>query len=381
MPDIGLLLKIQNCKLWSGLVKPLEGIKLEGVEYISPEMEKELGYREEFAIESWKKVQEELEEAGVLEETVLEWAAKVEEIAAKEHYFADGKNVRVVKRQQAFNIHHTGNTYCYISPLLARERYREISVLVPTSALRHDKEFLANLEILEKEYKPEYSRGHKEGCNASPVFDKKSIDKMLSDNALVEAEKLRKNASELVKDLQHHKAAYERRQMFREEVMKRSKTRNIEYAPEKYDVAKEWYNAFVQKVYERIKNDEGICRLINGQSAGKFWTSWRTKILHFDPKLTNEYNNKTLSLEALNRWLDSYNADLTMRFALQGLDPKTGLLGRIGDRLQQQYCHKDNSGERFISEHDYFDVFPAAAKRLADTFDDELLRFSPKTSS
>ncbi|MEM4266308.1 MAG: hypothetical protein QXX65_04505, partial [Candidatus Woesearchaeota archaeon] len=113
MPDIEFLLKIQKCRLWSGLIKPLEGINLEGVEYITPEMEKELGYREEFAKQSWEKVQEELKTTGALEDQVLEWAQKTNEFAQKEHYFVNGADV--VKKQHQYPLHHTGDTYCYTS--------------------------------------------------------------------------------------------------------------------------------------------------------------------------------------------------------------------------------------------------------------------------
>jgi len=380
MPDIRLLLRIQNCRLWSGLVKPLEGINLEGVEYISPEMEKELGYREEFARHSWEKVQEELRTTGMLEEKVLELAEKVAEISANEHYFADGKNVRVVKRQKVYNVYHTCDTYCYIFPILVRDAHDETSALVSPSVLSQDREFLANIELLEKEYKPEYSKGSRDNLPAGPVFDKKSIRKMLSDNALVEAEKLRENASELVKNLTYCKAAYERRQAFRAEVMKRSNAGTFDYAiNEKHEVADEWYNTFIAGVYARIKEDEEICRLINGQSAGKFWTSW-TKSTRFEPKLTNAYQQKTLSPEGFRKWVDSYDASPSLKLALQGLDIKTRLLGRIGSRLQEQYTHKDNKDELFISEQEYFDIFPAAAKRLTAAFDGGLLAFLPKTA-
>ncbi len=379
MPNITLLLKIQKCKLWSGLIKPLEGINLEGVEYISPEMEQELGYREESAIHSWQKIQQELKETGVLEEKVLEWAAKVEEIFAREHYFADGINVRGVKKQKEYNIHHTGEGYCYISPILARHAYNEISTLVPASALREDREFLANIELLEKEYKPEYSKENTTDSILGPVFDKKSIDKMLSSNELAEAEPLKKNAAALAADLPFYKAAYERRQAFRKEVMKRSKARNFEYAiHEKHDVSDEWYDAFIPMVYERIKNDECICKLVNGQSAGRFWRGW-TRNLRFDPQVTDSYGQKTLLPEGFRRWIDSYDASSIIKFALQGIDPKIRLLSRIGDRLQEHYNHKDNEGECFISEQEFFDVYPAAAKRLMAAFDGELLRFPPKT--
>ncbi|MEM2916612.1 MAG: hypothetical protein QXT19_04620 [Candidatus Woesearchaeota archaeon] len=375
MPNIELLIRIQKCKLWSGLIKPLEGINLEGVEYITPEMKKELGYREEFAKQSWKKVQEELKATGALEEQVLEWAQKTNEFAQKEHYFV--KDADVVKKQHQYPLHHTGDTYCYISPILAKSAFEEISKFQPTAVLRTDKEFLTNLEILAKEYKPEYYQGRKE--LTMPVFNEKNIRKMLADDALVQADELRKNTAQIVKDLKYYKAAHERRKMFEAEVTKRAGRKNIEYAlHEKHAVADEWYDQFIQIVHEQIKNDEVICRLVNGQSAGKFWTGW-TKSLRFSPRITDAYQHTTLSIDTLKRWVDSHYASTSIKFALQGLDAKISLLQRIGRRLEEQYTNKHNNG--FITEHDFFDVYPQAAKRLMNAFDEKLLNFSPKTTT
>ncbi|MEM4247050.1 MAG: hypothetical protein QXF14_01885, partial [Candidatus Woesearchaeota archaeon] len=364
----------QKCRLWSGLIKPLEGINLEGVEYITPEMEKELGYREEFAKQSWEKVQEELKTTGALEDQVLEWAQKTNEFAQKEHYFVNGADV--VKKQHQYPLHHTGDTYCYTSPILAKAAFEEISRFQPTAVLRTDKEFLSNLEILATEYKQEYYEGKE---LAMPVFNEKNIRKMLADDALVQADELRKNTAQIVKDLKYYKAAYERRKMFEAEVAKRYGKKNITYAlHEKHAVSDEWYDRFIQLVHERIKDDEAICRLVNGQSAGKFWTGW-TKSLKFSPRITDAYQHTTLSIDTLKRWVDSHYASTSIKFALQGLDAKINILQGIGRRLEEQYKNKFNNS--FITEHDFFDVYPQAARRLMNTFDEILLKFSPKTTT
>lgn len=375
------LREIQKCRLWSGIVKPLEGISLEHVRYISPEMEKELGYREEFVKKSWNQLQDELKTAGVLENKVLEWAAEIEKISANEHYFADGNNVRVKKKKPCFNIYRTGDSYCFTSPLLARDAYNEVSKFTPISELSKDAEFLANLDLLEKEYKPEYSKGSREDSPVGPVFDRKSIDKMLSEEWLVQAEELKKNAAAAVKDLHYYKASYERRKAFEAEVMKRTKAKHFEYAiHEKHDVADEWYKAFVQSVYENVNGDETVCRLVNGQSECTARVSW-TKNVHYTPKVNEAFQNKDLTLERFSKWIQTLYADSPVRFALQGLDPKILILYKAGDRLQEQYNHADNAGDRFITEQEFFGVYPDAVRKLAGAFDQELLKFSPKTLS
>lgn len=386
--DLELFLRVKKSKLW--MQNPLEDvINLEKTKYTSPEIREALEARKKTFENEWNSIQYQLNEINATEGQVIGWKKGVEEFWQKnpEVYFADWKNVRVEKKagKPRFVTYHSN----HISPQYVVQEYQQIKSFLPVAELRKNSQFLKDIEFLCKELKPEHIIYSSNQSARFSFLDDQNIASLLSQQEGLVEKTIIENAANIRKDLPYYKKALSLRQQF-DGVMKKIEKPEMHFCDkqcQKWNVQEEWVCQYLKQVFNRITADvkagklgAGACQLINGQAEGKFYEYHKVES-RFVPRLSRAYGATGLVQETLERWAQSHDTRyVRFRFAVTGQSLHVDIWQKVKERLDDQYTRCKDNGWSYITEKQYTKLYPYVIQRLEKIFDEELLRFEPKTA-
>lgn len=383
--NIPALVQAKKSALW--VQKQLEDvINLEHARYISPEMEQELLGHQKLVLPEWNSILRELAATGWSEAEVLAKKEILDPFAQQDVSFARHESVAVDRYKPPLELIR-GTNYQYLSPERVQWGVQLKDSCITVGELRRTAQFLDDIAFLRKEYKQDYVPvSDHDKRPVFPMFDDAQITRLLTKHG-IEGELVQKtlisNASRMRKEIPYYLAAYARRQAFQPEVAAKLDAEKKKYGKlsgnstgwAERETVDPWRDELLAKVYERIKNDAPVCKLVNGQAAGRFWHR-RLRSTKFFPETTNAYWTRTLERAAFDRWLQSHDALFDVEYALKGSKLRIDFWSSVNSRLNEQYAHCKNGNLRCISEAEYKNLYPGAVQRLRNAFDDELLRYS-----
>lgn len=409
--DVKRLLQYTQSRLWDEQRRPLaDAVNLEHAKYVTTRVEQELLARERMVAPEWNSLQKELQETGWDEPAVLARKAALDAFANKESYFVPNDRAVAIERKKPLLDLMSGTNHSWISPEKVKRCYDFMQGFIPISELRTNEQFLADLDVLSREFTQDlvpfwYGEPAKP---LTTVFDEPQIRAMLQDDGLVQR-LLIERVAKLRHDLPLYRAARVRRQAFASAVRLLAEEHlklynqpgsNITF---RQTVSDRWHDQYLAAVLQRIRHDQDICKLVNGQAAGKPGRGYRGK---FRPYLTRDYWKQELTLETLTTWVDNAHGNkYHVCHALEGSTLEIDFWHEVKRRLDEQhaldvkhrgctpeYCPVNaplraadpdrkyfcTGGKVIISEDEYQRRYPAAIERLQKVFNDELLAFTAR---
>lgn len=172
-------------------------------------------------------------------------------------------------------------------------------------------------------------------------------------------------------DMPYIQAAENRREYMQAAVSGHTRKRS-KFVREQFErkIGKEWRKDFLDRIYARVKDDEVLCRLINGQTkAGFVKKPWK-----HHPEPTRQYYERNLMRRQLDDWLGSLQS-YELENVLAGRRPNVDFFEKARKRLDSQFQYCQERGLRIITEKQHEKLYKPALDKLEGIFNQELLNY------
>jgi hypothetical protein len=308
---------------------------------------------------------------GLTEQQVLAMKSELEEFAKLKPVIFDPEHDHVRVLYKPFSLQEIVRERAlkYVSPDDVKKLKDYKDGLVRVSELAKDTEFRRKLEQVIAGFRPEYIRYSKYDKErpANDIVDAANIQRLFSDDRVKQDtfvkpiythKKLKDNVNMMLENLPYYQAAYERRTA----VAQQPAENTIEKLRRQY----------LGLFYERVRNDEVLCRLVNGITAGEHGDFTRTS-------LTRQWVERLFT--TFSRHTGPSETALT--------DALQGQAERLGSRFQSEWGRKlerfkpyaTQERNAYMSHDEYAKVYQPAVQKLAAISDQVLLGFMPKQTS